>query len=781
MSQFYTILTTIGQTKIASAIASGVPLELTDMAIGDGNGVEVTPNGTETQLYRQVYTGDITNKQEPADMPGVVIVEFVVPMTSGGYTVREVGVFDADGDLIAIGNFPATPKTLISEGSARELTVRTYLQVNETSAVTIVIDPTFTMASRQWVIDNFVEKDRMRGGLNNQVLTKKSNLDLDWEWRNIGDTPITVNSQVETQTLAASQTVVNLTFRTTQGMALFIEGYRSFDFTINNPTQFTLGTSFPAGTQIWVVQNEPEGSLTNYDRKTGGGTLLNGGRYFLDDSMTYTLQPVSALQIGSSVALAKPKGKVPKINVNGANGEKILSNLGDLTTFEYRSDAHLQFVFNGTNWEVLNDVTLADAKAAILRRATLAFDFVRNVHTVTEQFGPERKQLLEALTTTRSTTATYQGPYGVASAAINIPRIQFDPLTAEPKGLLIEEQRTNLFLHSAALDNAAWAKNPVASVGITANATTAPDGTTAADKMFEANTANVSHDAYQSFSFTAGTTYTASIFVKAAERTRGMLAFGVQTGFTSERAVQFNLAAKTAVASGTGASAGVEELRDGWFRVWVTAVADGTGLSPVYLRLHNDAGASVYAGVVGSGLFWWGAQCSTGGIPLSYIPTTTASATRTLDIAARSIPAVTEGTVFCVGSGAAGVFGTNQSLFAVSDGTTNNRVLIRRNNGTGGTQYLVISGGVNQAQSNTTTKAKGQRNQYAISWKANQFLGAEDGGIVLNDTSGAVPVNATTLNIGSSINGTESLNGMVEQLYFFPCALTAAELRTLTL
>lgn len=416
-------------------------------------------------------------------------------------------------------------------------------------------------------------------------------------------------------------------------------------------------------------------------------------------------------------------------------------------------------------------------------KAILDLDFAKNRHKVYEQFGLEPKQLQSAVVTSRSSTATYQGATAIVNTAINTPRITYDAATGNALGLLVEEQRTNLLLRSQEFDNASWSQSPDADVNITANATVAPDGTSTADKFFEATTANTYHDLFQSPTFVAGTRYTASAFVKASERSRGTIVFGSSTAFTSERLVQFNLIAKTASPVGTGTTAGIEEYTNGWFRVWVSATADASGASPFYFRLQDNSGASIYAGTVNSGLFLWGAQIEAGSAPSSYIPTTTAQVTRVADQINATVPATTEGTIVCVCRGAASVAAVNQAAFTLSNGTSANRVVLRRNNATGGTNYLVFSGGVNVAQVNTTPKVAGQRNKFAISWKANQFLGAEDGVVVLNDTNGNAPVGLTQLGIGSTgsaFGGAESLNGTVERIVFIPRALTAAELQAVT-
>lgn len=420
---------------------------------------------------------------------------------------------------------------------------------------------------------------------------------------------------------------------------------------------------------------------------------------------------------------------------------------------------------------------------SLINQSTLDLNFAENKFRVYEQYGNTDKTLTQALTINRASTATHSSPTALVTAAVDTFRIEANPYSGSAPALLCEEQRTNICLQSKDLTTT-WIQSPNADVDVTANAAIAPDGTMTADKFVEATTANTFHDLYQNQSFTAGVTYTFSAFVKAAERTRGTLTFGIQTAFTGERRVVYDLIAKTAVAGGAGAAAGILEYPNGWFLVWVTATADATGVSPYYARLLNSTGTSIYAGTVGSGLFITDCQLEVGSFPSSRIPTTTAQVTRAADVISRTLStAANEGTIFAIARGEASVFGINQSIFTLSDGTTNNRILIRRNNTTAGTSYLVLAGGVNVAQVNTTQKVAGQRNKYAISWKTNQFLAAEDGALVMNDTSGAAPANLSQLGIGSAgaaFGGGDQLNGTIERVVFIPRALTAAELQAIT-
>lgn len=255
---FVCLITTIGQAKVAAAIASGIDLPLTQMAVGDGNGNPTTPAVGQTALVREVYRSSLTSIGVDAQYPNRTVAEMTIPYAQGGWTIREVGVFDSDGDLIAVGNYPETYKPLNTEGAARDLTIRVLMQVESTEAVTLGIDPSGVFATQAWVDMFYALGVQAPGGTTNQVLRKKSNADGDVEWADpTAAVQVIVDVLKEEQTLAAGQTVVNFANITTNGLALYIEGIRDEDFTANSSTQITLGRTFPAGTKITGYQNTP--------------------------------------------------------------------------------------------------------------------------------------------------------------------------------------------------------------------------------------------------------------------------------------------------------------------------------------------------------------------------------------------------------------------------------------------------------------------------------------------------------------------------------------------
>lgn len=262
---FYTLLTNIGLAKIAAAVANDEQIQLTNMVLGDGNGNPTTPSADQTALVRQVYSGAINRLTVDTENPNYVIAELVVQPTVGGWTVHEVGIADIDGDLIAVGNFPATYKPTDAEGSTRDLVIRMVIQTSNASAISLITDLNIVVATRQWVVDQYLLRSKVAGGLTGQVLTKSSNSDEDFVWQNpIDVSDFIVDVKPEHQVLAASQTVVNFAFINAAGIAVYIEGVRlieGVDFEVTGLAQITLAESYPDGTRLHAYQNEPLGEI----------------------------------------------------------------------------------------------------------------------------------------------------------------------------------------------------------------------------------------------------------------------------------------------------------------------------------------------------------------------------------------------------------------------------------------------------------------------------------------------------------------------------------------
>lgn len=148
---FYSILTAVGLAKIANAQVSGNKVNLTQIAVGDGGGTYYNPTQNDTHLKNEVWRGNIGSVEIDPENPNWIVIESYIPSTVGGFTVREVGIFDAEGDMIAIGKYPETFKPSLEEGASKDLLLRMIIEVTNASAVTMKVDPSVIIASRKYV------------------------------------------------------------------------------------------------------------------------------------------------------------------------------------------------------------------------------------------------------------------------------------------------------------------------------------------------------------------------------------------------------------------------------------------------------------------------------------------------------------------------------------------------------------------------------------------------------------------------------------------------------
>ncbi|MEF5782205.1 phage tail protein [Escherichia coli] len=156
-TKFYTLLTDIGAAKLASAAALGVPLKITHMAVGDGGGVLPTPDSKQTALVNEKRRAALNMLYIDPQNSSQIIAEQVIPENEGGWWIREVGLFDESGALIAVGNCPESYKPQLAEGSGRTQTVRMVLITSSTDNITLKIDPAVVLATRKYVDDKVLE------------------------------------------------------------------------------------------------------------------------------------------------------------------------------------------------------------------------------------------------------------------------------------------------------------------------------------------------------------------------------------------------------------------------------------------------------------------------------------------------------------------------------------------------------------------------------------------------------------------------------------------------
>jgi hypothetical protein len=359
------------------------------------------------------------------------------------------------------------------------------------------------------------------------------------------------------------------------------------------------------------------------------------------------------------------------------------------------------------------------------------------------------------VTFTRASSGTFVDSAGVLQTATNdVARFDHDPVTGESLGLLVEEQRTNLLLRSEDFSTT-WVRF---NVNASSNAILAPDGTLTADKLTE-NDADNFHRIRQGI--TSGVTGVFSVFLKAAERTR------VNLGTSDTNLIaDFDLSAGSVV-SGTGS---IEPFGDGWYRCSISATFTTSGS---FLLLRNSS-SEFYTGDGTSGIYLWGAQLEAGAFPTSYIPTTTAAATRNASLADLISGTIANNIRSFYVEFSSPAVGT-RGVVSLNDNTANERASVL----TSGTdpRLVVQDGGVEQANINGGTVAAGVRTRVAVRINADDFAISINGGAVVTDTSGTLPT-VDRLMFGRTQAG-EYLNGRIARFTGWSQLLSNATLQTL--
>jgi phage-related tail fiber protein len=174
---YKTILTNNGKIKIADSMANNTPINLAQIAFGDGNGIEPTPDANATSLVREVYRADILSISKYPSDNRVVIAECFIPADVGGFYIRELGVYDSENNLIAISDYPSYFKP--TSGAVAELSVNVMLAVGSDAVIQLMLDPSITLTTRLYVDAELAKKqDKLSAGDNitiqNNIISARS-------------------------------------------------------------------------------------------------------------------------------------------------------------------------------------------------------------------------------------------------------------------------------------------------------------------------------------------------------------------------------------------------------------------------------------------------------------------------------------------------------------------------------------------------------------------------------------------------------------------------------
>lgn len=373
------------------------------------------------------------------------------------------------------------------------------------------------------------------------------------------------------------------------------------------------------------------------------------------------------------------------------------------------------------------------------------------------------------ITFVRNSIATRVNKQGlIETVPAGVPRIDYDPVTGACKGLLVEEARANLYSRSEDFDNVAWTKG---NLTVTANSTTAPDGTSFADKLVSNTTPSAYHYITQSIPKAASPiTYTTSIFVKAAEQTTFTLLL-LDSPAVGLAGARFNtdgtvIGTPWVLGGFTAVSYAVQVLGNGWCRFSITATSNSD--TSIRMQLTTESGGTAtYTGDGTSGVYIWGAQLEAGSTASSYIPTTTTSLSRTSETATingqnfLNFYNQSEGTFVVTGDGATGGY-----LLMPTAVSTGNRLQLSVG-GNSAFEFYSLAGGVatNSCQGATVPSVANTFATIAGAYKSGSFNAAINGTLPFGaDKTGGVPTDLTELRIGY---GFRAINGHIARITYY--------------
>jgi hypothetical protein len=364
--------------------------------------------------------------------------------------------------------------------------------------------------------------------------------------------------------------------------------------------------------------------------------------------------------------------------------------------------------------------------------------------------------------------------YQKTETRLNIPRLDYSNGTCP--SLLVEPQRTNLALYSSSFDSSTWSKNEL-TVGT--NAFFSPSGIQDADKIIP-NTVNTFHTVQQVLSVSSGATYSFSIYAKASGYNYVVFNTGGSTAGNSGPIVNLSNGTIAGFFGSTDYNAQVEDVGNGWYRISFAFTTNSTSAS-VDINIFPTATVASYAGNGTSGCLFWGYQFEAGSYATSYIPTTSASVTRNLDIltktSATALIGQTEGTLF-VDAYITGKDSSNGSILFATDKASSGALIRIIYTSTNALRFDVFNGSSFECLISAGAYNVGDRVKVAGGYKNNDFVMYVNGTQIGTDTSGSVPA-TDKVNINTSIYG-DTNGSFVNAAALWTTRLTNTQLAQLT-
>ncbi|HGD8924189.1 TPA: tail fiber protein, partial [Escherichia coli] len=401
--KFKTVITDTGAKKLAQAAApDGKPVRLTHMAVGDGGGTLPTPDSKQTRLVHEVWRHTVNRVILDATHQNRIIAELVIPPETGGFWIREIGVFDEHGDLIAVGNTAESYKPAVAEGSGRVQTFRTILTVSSTATVALTVDNTMVMATVDYVNDKLKEHEQSRRHPDASLTAK-------------GFVQLSSATNSTSETLAATPKAVKAAYDLANGK------YTAQDATIARKGLVQLSSATNSTSETLAAT--PKAVKAAYD--------LANGKYTAQDATTTRkglVQLSSATNSDSETLAATPKAV--KAAYDLANGKYTAQ---DATTAR-KGLVQLSSATNSTS----------EALAATPKAVKAAYDLANGKYTA-QDATTARKGLVQLSSVTNSDSETLAATPKAVKAAYNLANGKYtaqDATTAR-KGLVQLSSVTN--------------------------------------------------------------------------------------------------------------------------------------------------------------------------------------------------------------------------------------------------------------------------------------------------------------------------------------------------
>ena len=324
-AKFQTVITTAGAAKLAAATApGGRKVNITTMAVGDGGGQLPVPDAGQTKLVNEVWRHALNKISQDNRHSNYIIAELVIPPEVGGFWMRELGLYDDTGALIAVANMAESYKPALAEGSGRSQTCRMVIIVSSVASVDLTIDTTTVMATQDYVDDKIAEHEQSRRHPDASLTAK-------------GFTQLSSATNSESETLAATPKAVKAAYDLANGK------YTAQDASTGRKGLVQLSSAINSESEKLAAT--PKAVKTAYD--------LANGKYTAQDATTARkglVQLSSATNSDSETLAATPKAvKAANDNANGRvpSGRKVngkpLNNDVNVTS---------QDIFNGQSIEI---------------------------------------------------------------------------------------------------------------------------------------------------------------------------------------------------------------------------------------------------------------------------------------------------------------------------------------------------------------------------------------------------------------------------------------------